>query len=115
MCVCVYLLVFYLWFTPAYWARLYGARFVISGQYFAHTAMRNEQLARDIARTNAHLRKLDNSSPNLIRKRPTVDEHPTKLVNTSLPCNETRIHAYRQQLLNIVIVIIMQLGERLVI
>ena len=48
--------------------------------------MRDEELARDVARPHAHHGQLDDAPAHVVRKGPAVDEHAAKLVHSGLTC-----------------------------
>ena len=79
-------------FHSATGSRLCGSSFVEPRQDFADASVRNEKLSRDVARSHSHQSKLHNAPAHVIRKRPSVYEHSTKLVDTCLTwirCFET--------------------------
>lgn len=62
-----------------------GARFVEAGQYLGDAAVRDEQLAGDIARTNAQQCQLHDAPAHVVRQRTAVHEHAAQLVHARLP------------------------------
>ena len=46
--------------------------------------MRDTQLAGDVAGPNPQLGQLDDPDPDVVGQRPTVDKHPSKLVDLAI-------------------------------
>ena len=61
-----------------------GARLVVPGQDFGDTPVRDTQLAGDVAGPNPQLGQLDDPDPDVVGQRPTVDKHPSKLVDLAI-------------------------------
>lgn len=58
-----------------------GAGVVVTGQDFRHAAVRDAQLAADVAGPHPELRQLHDPQPHRVRERPAVDEEPAELVH----------------------------------
>lgn len=52
--------------------------------------MRDPQLARDVAGTDAVVGELHYPLPDDVRERPSVDKHTSQLVDTTVTCNRSQ-------------------------
>lgn len=67
-------------------ARLDRARLVEACQYLRDASMGDEQLTRDITRSNAEQGQLDDSMADMQRQGSSIDEHPAQLIDSRLTC-----------------------------
>lgn len=58
-----------------------GAGVVVAGQDLGHAAVRDPQLAADVAGPHTELRQLHDAQPHRVGERPAVNEHPAELVH----------------------------------
>jgi hypothetical protein len=75
-------------------ARLHRARLVEPRQDLGDAAVRDEELAGDVAGPDPHQGQLHDSAPHVVRQRATVHEHPAKLVDPGLACGGKNILPY---------------------
>ena len=68
-------------FGPADDAGPNGTGLVKSSENFGNAAVRNAELARDVARTNPLLREIDDSLANNVWERTTVDKDAAQLID----------------------------------
>lgn len=63
-----------------------GARLVEAGENLGHAAVRDEQLAGDVARAHAEQGQLDDAPSHVVGQRAPVDEDAAQLVHSRLAC-----------------------------
>lgn len=71
-------------FAASYGARTDRAGLLVSAQDLGHTTVRNSQLSRDYARSDAVVGHLHYLVSDVIWQGPPVDEHTAKLVDPTL-------------------------------
>ena len=65
-------------------ARQDAARLLVAREYLAHAAVRDAQLARDVARPDAQVGHLHNAHADRVGQRTAVDEHAAQLVHLAV-------------------------------
>ena len=79
-----------LWFASSNWSWTNGTCLIESAQDFADTAMRNQQTARNLARSHPTGCKLHDTVTNVIWERSTVYKGSSKLINPSMTLKKKR-------------------------
>ena len=62
------------------------ARLVVPAEDFAHAAVGDEELARDLRRSYADVRQLDDPLPHIVRQRAAIHEDSSQLIHSAGSC-----------------------------